>query len=433
MATLKQCDNRTMSISVGDTVELEIARIAHGGVCIAFYDKRTIFVSDTLPGETVRAEIVDVKKRIAHAETVEVLHASPDRVPHIWSEASVDRAPSERAGGAEFGHIALAAQRDLKFEVLRDAMRRQGKLEGSFIDETVIEPLPGDDEFNGLGWRTRMRLHVDPVSGAVGPYAARTHTVVPVTSLPLMVDTLQPLAPLDQPMPDATRVDLVAPSADDPRMLVTYRGEKRPTGAEDTVRELVGDFTFQVHAGGFWQVHREAPAALAENVAAAVDWLGERVDPAATNLDLYGGVGLLTAGFLSGAGDAARITTVESSEGATDLAAENLSAFPGVQPVTARVEHYVRDLLQGSSAVRERLNRGTVVLDPPRAGAGLEVTEALIELAPANIVYVACDPVALARDTAVLVAGGYELTALRGFDLFPHTHHFESIAVFQRN
>ncbi len=420
------------NLTVGDTVELEVVRIAHGGVSVAHHEGRVVFVADTLPGERVRAEVQEVKKKFARAITTEVLSPSPDRVDHVWAEAALDRAPAIRVGGAEFGHIRLDTQRDLKRAVLFDAMQRQGKYDGPVLDDLEVEALDGDDERNGLGWRTRVRLHVDPETGVVGPYAARSHTVIPVESLPLMSGALDTIAPLGETLPEAVTVDLVAPSADDPRMLVTQRGERRPLGADDIVHEQVGDFVFQVRAGGFWQVHDQAAATLAENVAASVEWLGEGVDPGATNLDLYGGVGLLAAGFLAAAGDSARITTVESAESATDLAAENLAEFHGAQALTARVEHYLRDLRKGSAASRERLSRGTVVLDPPRSGAGLQVIADLVELRPRNVIYVACDPVALARDTAALTAGGYELTALRGFDLFPHTHHLESIAVFQR-
>ena len=423
----------TTEVSEGDIVTLDVDRIAHGGVSIAHFEGRVVFVNDTLPGERVEARITEVKKKFARAETTRVVTASPHRVEHVWAEAGVDRDPSQRAGGAEFGHITLEHQRELKRDVLQDSMRRQGKIDSPIVDNFVVEPLAGDDEANGLGWRTRMRLHVDPETGVVGPYASRSRTVVPVTTLPLMSPVLEPLAPIHEHMPDATTVDLVAPSASDPSMLVTYQGEKRPVGADHTVLEVVAGFEFQVRAGGFWQVHEAAPETLLTAVSSAVDWLGEDVDSSAANLDLYGGVGLLTAGFLDAAGSNARITTVEAVEDATDLAAENLADFPGVQALTGRVERYLADMLKSTPQVRERLARGTVVLDPPRSGAGGQVTSALIELSPRNIIYVACDPVALARDTQTLTAGGYELTALRGFDMFPHTHHFECVAIFQRD
>ncbi|WP_208317173.1 class I SAM-dependent RNA methyltransferase [Canibacter zhoujuaniae] len=420
-------------LHVGDDVVLDITGIAHGGVSVARHSSgRVVFVSDTLPGEQVRARIIELKKNFARAVTVQVLQPSPFRTAHVWAEADISRDPQDRVGGAEFGHIALGHQRDLKAQVLRDALIRQGRIAADAVPNVSIDPLLGDDYENGLGWRTRVSLHTDPETGIVGPYAARSHRVIPVKSLPLASDQLSLIAPLDERMPDVTRVDLVAPSADDPRMLLTYRCEKAPVGAADVVYEAVNNRDFQVRAGGFWQVHRGAAERLYGEVSAAVTALGDAVDPTGYNLDLYGGVGLLAAAFIDAAGERAKITSIESVESATDLAAENLADFAGAQALTAKVEHYLRDLYKGSAIVRDRLKKGTVIIDPPRAGAGNAVTGSLIALQPKNIVYVACDPVALARDTQTLLADGYDLLEIHGLDMFPHTHHFETITLFQR-
>jgi tRNA/tmRNA/rRNA uracil-C5-methylase (TrmA/RlmC/RlmD family) len=98
--------------------------------------------------------------------------------------------------------------------------------------------------------------------------------------------------------------------------------------------------------------------------------------------------------------------------------------------VTARVDRFLRGV--GQEANLDRYRAATVVLDPPRAGAGTGVVRSIVELHPAHVVYVACDPVALARDTRTLRESGYELTRLRAFDLFPHTHHVEAVATFVR-
>ena len=437
------------ALAVGDEVELDITNIAHGGVCVARYEGRVVFVADTIPGERVRARIIEAKKKsFARAVTIEVLTASPDRRDHVWPAAALDRAPEDRAGGAEFGHIALERQRLLKAHVLADAMQRFGGIELAAEPEEdegedaaledaladLVEAAPGDDEVNGLGYRTRVRLHVDGDTGLVGPYAARSRRVIAVDSLPLATDVVNEIAPLHDALPEAANVDVVAPSADDPRTLVTLQGEKKRVGAQDRVHELVEDRGFVVRAGGFWQVHREAPALLFSAVRDAVLDLieADRFDPSATNLDLYGGVGLLAAAMAEAAGPALRVTTVESDEHATDDASENLSELVGALSVTARVDRHLADLLASPETVRTRVRRATVVLDPPRSGAGGDVIRQLTELAPANIVYVACDPVALARDTGTLRSSGYELTALRAFDIFPHTHHFETVAVFER-
>lgn len=428
----------TPALQPGDLIELDVTGIAHGGVCVARHDGRVVFVADTIPGERVRARVTEARKKsFARATTVEVLEASQDRRPHIWPEAALDRDPDERAGGAEFGHITLPRQRELKADVLTDALRRFG----GFSDDNLarlggvtVEAAPGDDEANGLGWRTRVRLHVDPETGEVGPYAARSRRVIRVSSLPLASDTIEQIAPLGDTMPDVETVDLVAPSADDPRMLLTYIGDRARAGEQDRVLEAVAEHELQVRAGGFWQVHREAPTVLFEAVREAVLWLIDagRFDAAAANLDLYGGAGLLAAAMADAAGPALKVSTVEADPGATDDAAENLAELVGALALTSRVDRHLAELLRAPAPVRERLRRATVVLDPPRSGAGGEVCAQLGELAPANLVYVACDPVALARDTATLRGLGYELVSLRAFDLFPHTHHLEALAVFTR-
>lgn len=433
----RACKNRDMenpqNLTVGQEVTLDITGIAHGGVSIARHEGRVIFVHDTLPGETVRAELTEVKKSFARAVTTEVLATAPERVPHIWQAASLARKPQWRAGGAEFGHIELAAQRRLKTQVLAEALQRQGKISAAELPEFEVLALAGDDENNGLHWRSRARLHIDPETGQVGSYAARSRRVVPVTELPLAAAELLPLAPLDENMPDVTAVDLVAPSAADARMLLTYRGEKTPVGADDVIYETVFENEFRVRAGGFWQVHQGAAERLYAEVAGAVQALGNRLDPAANNLDLYGGVGLLAAAFLDAAGERARVASIETVESATDLAAENLAEFAGAQALTARTEDYLADLLRGSQITRDKVRRATVVADPPRSGLGVKAVAQLIELAPKNLIYVACDPVAFARDTQLLQAGGYSLVELRGLDMFPHTHHFETVGMFLRD
>jgi tRNA/tmRNA/rRNA uracil-C5-methylase (TrmA/RlmC/RlmD family) len=194
----------------------------------------------------------------------------------------------------------------------------------------------------------------------------------------------------------------------------------------------VGDRVFRVDAGGFWQVHRLAAHTLTSAVRAGLVDAGG-VDPDGWHLDLYGGVGLFAATIGDLGGAATRVTTVESDPRATEHAGENLAEWVGARAETDRVDRYVRRLAaDASSRERERLRRGVVLLDPPRAGAGREVVEATAALEPSTVVYVACDPVALARDLGTFAALGYEAAAVRAIDLFPHSHHVEAIAVLRR-
>ena len=401
----------------GTRVELDVTNIAHGGISVARHDGRVIFVADAIPGERVVAEITeDSKKSFWRAETVEVLDASPHRRPHVWAEASVDRAPHDRAGGAEFGHIEIGHQRELKRQVLVDSMKRMGGIDA----DVSVEAIAG--EADGTGWRTRLRLHVAE-DGTLGPYAARSHRVIPVASVPLAAPEVARIAPLDERFAGSTHVDIVAPSSGNAFVLSGDSNAKgRPKAQKIT--ELVGEREFRLDVRGFWQVHRAAAETLSRAVQEAID--ESLFDPRAANQDLYGGVGLLAAAMGDRFGSTTRVTTVESDALATDHAAENLSEWLGAQAVTARVDRHLQQLRRGGSD----LAGATVVLDPPRSGAGREVVDSLAELRPAQLVYVACDPVALARDAGLLHEHGYELTSLRAFDLFPNTHHVEAVARF---
>lgn len=415
----------------GDHLDLDITSVAHGGVFVGRHEGRVVFVPDAIPGERVRVRLTQTgDKSFWRGEAIEVLDASPHRRAHVWRQADVDVAPEDRPGGADFGHIDLDHQRALKLEVLQDALQRMGGLDLP----TRMVTIDGDD---GTRWRTRVSLHVDD-AGRVGPYAARSHRVIAVDDLPLATDAIaRAAADLDGGVPG--RIDLVEPADSRVRVLArpahgtprdkNARGTRRrgPQPAREVIVERVGGREFRVDAGGFWQVHRGAAVALSDLVAKALPAL----DPDALHLDLYGGVGLFAA-TLADAG-ATRIISVESDARATEHAGENLADRVGARAETGRVDRWLAAFRQDAGA-RDlaRLRDGVVVLDPPRSGAGGDVVRELVALAPASIVYVACDPVALARDLKTLHAGGYAAGQVTAVDLFPNSHHVEAVTTLTR-
>lgn len=399
-----------MTSSASPLLDLDITGIAHGGTFIARHEGRVVFVSDAIPGERVRVRITeDSKSSFWRGETVEVLDASPHRRPHVWREADVSRDPENRAGGADLGHIELTHQRTLKRQVLQEAL---DKFAGAGLEAPEVVAV---DDSDGTGWRTRISLHVDD-DGVVGPYAARSHRVIPVQSYPLARRRVAAEA-LSIKNAKPGRIDLVESADGQVHVLPRPQRGKRP--APQVIREQAGERTFDVDADGFWQVH---PAAAATLDAAARRALEGRINAKSTHLDLYGGVGLF-ASSLAGLG-AKDIVTVESSSRATQHAARNLEDFD-VAAVTARVDKYL-------AGVSDSTDVGVVVLDPPRAGAGRAVVESVHALDPDAILYVACDPVALARDLGTFRGLGWQAASLEAFDLFPHSHHFEVIALLTR-
>jgi tRNA/tmRNA/rRNA uracil-C5-methylase (TrmA/RlmC/RlmD family) len=419
--------------AVGDEVELGIEGVAHGGVFVARHGAdaesrgRVVFVPDVIPGERVRARLTQAgAKSFWRAEPIEILDASPHRRPHVWPQADINVPAAERPGGADFGHIALEHQRELKASVIADALRRMAGVEPG---DLAVAPAGADETADGTGWRTRVSLHVDE-AGRIGPFASRSHEVIPVVDLPLATRAIAHAADrLANAEPG--RVDFVQPA--DGRVRILPRpAARRAHHQPETVIERVGEREFRVDAGGFWQVHRLAALTLSDVVRAGLASTGG-VDPDAAHLDLYGGVGLFAAALAETGGAGTRVTSVESDPAATEHAGDNLAEWVGARAVTGRVDRWIRQLAETASAVeRSRLAAGVTLLDPPRAGAGKEVVDTIAGLAPASVVYVACDPVALARDLATFRGHGYEPAILTALDLFPNSHHVETVAILKR-
>ena len=413
---------------VGREVELEIGPVAHGGHCVARLDGRVVFVRHTLPGERVRARVTETGSRFWRADAVEVLEASPDRVPSAWPAAGPGG-----VGGGELAHVALPAQRRWKAAVLAEQLQRLAKLER----QVEVEAAPGDDERGGLGYRTRVDLVAD-AEGRAGMRRFRSHDVVPLDGMPLATEAVAALADAEDVWTrrwrPGARLELVAPAdGGDALLLVDEvpwrrgRGDTRPNARRsvtETARAGGAEYRYRVAADGFWQVHRAAPDLLA---GAVLEGAGD-LDGASV-LDLYSGAGLFTAPLAAAVGGSGRVVAVEGDARAVKDARRNAHDLPQVELHLGAVDRVLADGDATGTGVGEA---DVVVLDPPRAGAGRAVVDAIAARAPRRVVYVACDPAALARDVAYLAGHGYELTGLLAFDLFPMTHHVEAVAVLDR-
>ena len=441
---------------------LTVGAPAHGGHCVArpVDDPagRVIFVRHALPGETVRARLTEMTSRTWRADAVEILQASPDRVESVWPEAG-----PAGVGGGELAHVALDAQRTWKRWVLADCLRRIGGQEvadavASLPEATAgaavpIEPMPTDAAAQastsargralaGTATRTRVSLTVSD-DGEPGMHAFRSGTVLPLRRLPLAVPAINEIGLLERSRWRAhyrpgMRIEAIAPSAGEPVVLLDglpLTAQARSTGRR-RVQEVVdasalglGELTYSVHADGFWQVHVDAPRVLVERVVRAA--LGEDLERAAGSrvLELYSGAGLFTLPLAALVGDTGRVLSLEGSEQAVRDARRTLHGHPAARLAVGRVStRTVRELAGAFTGARPDV----VVLDPPRQGAGREIIEAVAALGAERIVLVACDPAALARDTGTVLRAGYLLGSLSALDMFPHTHHFETIAVLDR-
>jgi tRNA/tmRNA/rRNA uracil-C5-methylase (TrmA/RlmC/RlmD family) len=273
-----------------------------------------------------------------------------------------------RCGGCDLQHATPAAQRALKASVVREQLVRLAGLDVA-VEVEEVPPL--------LRWRSRMRYVALP-GGARGLHAHRSGAVIEVADCLIDAGT--------------------------------------PEREVETVATSAGSRDFRVDADGFWQSHVAGPRVLVEAVLSmARPRPGERV------LDLYAGIGLFAAYLADAVGPEGHVVAVEGSRVACRDARVNL-------PASVTVEHGPVDRVL-SSAYHDPCD--LVVLDPPREGARRKVVTQVADRTPRAVVYVACDPAALARDLATFAELGYSLRHLRAYDLFPMTHHVECVALLE--
>lgn len=390
-------------MKAGDRITVDITSMAHGGESVGRHEGRVVFVRDALPGETVVAELTSLPAhgRFMRARAVDIVVASPDRVSPPCDYAG-------RCGGCDWQHIAVAAQRRLKASVVAEQLTRIGGEPADRWSHLEVEAVRGD--VDGLGWRTRMRYAVDPV-GRPGLRAHHTHDVVPVAQCLIASPSIGGADVLDRAWPDVQEILAVQPDGAPVVLPDPVAGRARVSQ-----RAAGREWTFDATA--FWQVHPGAAETLADAVRTLL-----RPGPGDHLVDLYAGVGLFAGAYVETLGPGGRVDAVESDETAVKGARRSLHDAPTVHIHHDRVDRWLK---QGPIRRCD-----LVVLDPPRTGAGREVMERISALRPRAIAYVACDPAALARDIATARQLGWDMTALRAFDLFPMTHHVECVALLE--
>jgi tRNA/tmRNA/rRNA uracil-C5-methylase (TrmA/RlmC/RlmD family) len=388
-------------LKVGQIVEVEIGAIAHGGHFVARFNGQVIFVRHAVTGEKCKIKITAVNSKIAHADVVEVVTRSSERVTPPCKYAG-------SCGGCDFQHISLPAQLKFKREIILEQFLRIGKIDllASGLDFKLAQLAPED----GLHWRTRMDFAVSP-TGKIGFFGARSNQVVEIDDCAIADERMKVSELVNRSWKSDARVEVAVSSTSEISVMRSGRSISGPT----QLTEQVGGNTFHISPLAFWQSHRNAPITL---VKAAVTELG--IKSGDWVCDLYSGVGLFGAEILQHVGKQGMVTLIESDKIAVSDARKIFAKNQNINIYAGLVDQ------QLSQVKRADL----ILLDPPRTGAGESVIKQMIKLRPRKIVYVACDPAALARDAKYLHDYGYKLDHIAAFDLFPMTQHMECVAGF---
>ena len=393
--------NAQERLKIGQVIEVQIGPIAHGGHFIARYNGQVIFVRHGITDELVKIKITGVSAKIAHADVIEVISPSTDRISPPCKYAG-------SCGGCDFQHITLEKQRELKANIVKEQFLRIGKIDldqiGFDLKVSTVEPT------DGLHWRTRMDFAVS-ANGQIGFFGARSNDVIEIKDC-LIADSRMDVSGLaTRTWKSDARVEVAVSSTNEVSVMRSGRSISGPT----QIVEQVGGNSFKISPNAFWQSHKAAPVELVKAVISLLD-----IKKNDHICDLYSGVGLFAAAILKEVSEQGFVTLIESDKTAVSDARR---IFANKQNVK---------ILQGLVAQQLPIVKRAdlILLDPPRTGAGEVVVKQMVKFGPRKILYVACDPAALARDAKTLVESGYKLDHIQAFDLFPMTQHIECVASF---
>ena len=423
-------------------VDVRIERIVAGGDGLGRHEGRVVFVAATAPGELHRVEVVAQKKDYARGRSVSCREPSERRraAPCPYYEA---------CGGCSLMHLQPDAQLEAKTQILLECLERGGAIAPDGLPTVEVRSSPETE------YRTRLRFHIDRRS--MGFRRRKSHDVEDVKRCILgtegLNETWHRCRQWMEANPDVTRALLAIEIQEgsgrfmarfvvrsihgrhNPRprfdrrsaravldatgldgcIVETERGEGLFRAGRPWVEHEVARFRLQQSGGSFFQTNRHLLDALVE--AARPERRVRRL------VDLYCGVGFLALPLST---HASEVVGVEASKNALRDAEANAKA--------AGLEH-VRFVLEdaGAFARRWRFQEDDyVVVDPPRAGLARHARDALASSPIRTLCYISCDPAAFARDAGYLVSRGFRVDRLELFDLFPNTHHFETVARLSR-
>lgn len=376
---------------------LSIEKLVYGGDGLTRQDGRVILVPFVLPGETVRTEVQPSGRDLWRGRLLEVLTPSRMRVtpgcPYFL-----------RCGGCQYQHIGYAHQLDSKCAILREVLRRVGKLDyDGGIGVIAGEPWQ---------YRNRVQLHIE--NGAVGYYEHGSHRLCVVDRCPVSSPALNAaIAKLAAELPHYRGFQSTVELFTDESVMQVNVLDRVPAPLRPLFDSLgtpaaIEYAGFRVSRNSFFQVNRFLIDRLVD--CATTGLSGE------TAADLYAGVGLFTVRLAPSFG---KVTAVESSRSAfRDLEFNIQQRGLRVAAENRPVEEFLGSLEHAPDLI---------LADPPRAGLGKQTVRELLRLHPRNIVIVACDPATLARDLRALLGGGYRIDQIAMVDLFPQTSHIETV------
>ncbi|MDR2718090.1 MAG: methyltransferase [Treponema sp.] len=391
----------------GSLFKTQIEKIAAGGAGLARLEGKSAFIEGSAPGETVLCRVTAEHRSWLQAELLEIVESSPDRVQPVcplWG----------KCGGCNLQHLSYSAQLAAKTAILKEAFVRIG---GFCPPQPMVSPAEPWE------YRNRMQFHAvrqgqkGEADALWGLKARKKGDVISVADCPIADPGIRAVLRGES---EKTQSQLLPPGQD--RFTVYARGGLfLSEGGASRGKTRVLDRELVLDAGAFFQSNGAMLEKLIIDLREIVNGMTDNADRTLPMADLYCGVGTFAA-FL---GDMfSHVDLVEEHTTALALARENLTHLTSADFFAQRGEHWAH------SGFSRRY--GFICADPPRQGLDPALARRLAADGPPLLAYISCDPATLARDSALLTAGGYKLAELRWYDFYPQTAHIESLALFVR-
>jgi len=395
-------------LSVGDKIEVTITKVVHGGHFLAHHHGRTIFVRGALDGERVEISITSKRKKVYFAQATSIIDSSPHRVsPPCQSSLT--------CGGCDFQYVDIAYQRSLKSQVLHESFCKFSGLDVSLVDQLIgngVQPLSGTDH-DGSNWRYRSRF-VWQRGWHMRKQAS--HELVSTPECTIITQQMRDaLAAIDS----ATDGEYFVVEGNNG---ISLGNSHMQLSGPTMVDHEIFDSQWSIPPQAFWQANPNLIPAISD----FLDLL-KVIHQGDTWWDLYGGAGVFAAYLAQQVGHVGHVISVDGDPMATRAARSALHSLSNTKIIHSDIEQFL-DQVDGTAGAQPR----GVLVDPPRAGAGESVVRKIMGFEPEYIVYIACDPVALARDIKTL-SEKYCVAELRAWDAFPMSHHFETVALLTRD
>ena len=400
---------------------VKIERIVPDGAGIGFAEGLTVFVPLAAPGDVCRVRVIRKKGSIAFAEIVEILENSSARAappcPYFGA-----------CGGCDFQQLNYSAQLSAKVEIIRDCLRRIGKIDWQQELEIIASP-------NEFAYRTRAQWKLEDKN--FGYFEPNSHRVIDIETCPILARPLQQELTVWRSIVKNETTNFSEIQAVSARAATSWRfsngrhefdenfyaanreiaqESRSQTAADnDSAKEVsffLNNFEYKFSAATFFQVNHELLPTFVETA------LGESSGDFA--LDLFCGVGLFA---LPLARKFKKVAGVEGNRTSIEFARQNAAhaKLKNAEFYTAFVGEWLARSVFDLSKV------DFVLLDPPRTGADKATIQSLIQMRPQEIVYVSCNPATLARDLRILCENNFAIEQITAFDFFPQTHHVETV------